>query len=239
MLTITGGQSRYPLAYIDTDRTLELTFSSAQFSLDLFQIANASNIVEGDFGSLESALYEVGTDMKITVPYEVQPNSVYINGLEETTGTAAAGQFTVTVMPGSPPKKEIELFAGDAAAGDAVRVFYRRRINASSHFEIRTDTTAARGELWAHYPLYSSGTDCTDAARKGSLHIFIPRARATTLPGIESSYKSAQTYSVTFSAIDPKRPDQKMYSIFYEAFDINGNINTTPGGGTVDWGVSS
>lgn len=187
---------------------------------------------------MESGLYEVDSTLKIVLPFEVQQNSVYINGLEETTATAEAGKFTVTVTTAATPSTEITIFTGDAAIGDTVRVFYRRRINASSHFEIRTDTTAARGELWAHYPLYSSGTDCTDAARKGSLHIFIPRARATTLPGIESSYKSAQTYSVTFSAIDPKRPDLKMYSIFYEPYDAEGNINTTPGSGDAQWGVS-
>lgn len=31
-LTITGGQGNYPLAYIETDKSLELTFASSQFS---------------------------------------------------------------------------------------------------------------------------------------------------------------------------------------------------------------
>lgn len=32
VLTITGGQGNYPLAYIDTDKALEFTYASSQFS---------------------------------------------------------------------------------------------------------------------------------------------------------------------------------------------------------------
>lgn len=236
MLTITGGQGAYPLAYIDTDRALELTFASAQFSLDMFQMANAAQVKDGDYGSLESGLYNIAEN-KITLPFEVMASSISINGMEEA-DDAEAGKFKVTISTTPKPSTEIEMDEEDAKVSDHVRVFYRRRINASSHLEIKTTTTSARGELWAHYPVYSSGTDCTDAARKGVLHIFIPRVRATALPGIESSYKSAQTFSVTFAAIDPKRADEKMYSIFYEPYDADGNINVTAGG-TVDWNTVS
>lgn len=236
-LTITGGQGAYPLAYVDTDRALELTFASAQFSLEIFQIANATPIVDGDFGSLEAGLYSIADD-KITLPFEVKEKSVTINGLEEA-DAAEAGKFSVTITTTPKSSTVIEFDEEDAKAGDNVRVFYRRRINTSSHLEIKTNTTSARGELWAHYPVYSSGTDCTDAARKGALHIYIPRCRCTGLPGMESSYKSAQVFSVTFAAIDPKRPDGKMYSILYEPMTADGELNTTPGGTEVNWDTVS
>lgn len=210
-----------------------MTFASAQFSLDIFQIANAAPIEEGDFGSLESGLFMIGDDHKITLPFEVREKSITINGLEEA-DTAAEGKFAVTITSTPKPSTEIDLDADDADVTDNVRVFYRRRINAASHLEVKTNTTSARGELWAHYPVYSSGTDCTDAAHKGTIHIFIPRCRATQQPGLESSYKSAQTFSVTFAAIDPKRPDLKMFSIFYEPYNQDGTMNVTPSG-TANW----
>ena len=46
--------------------------------------------------------------------------------------------------------------------------------------------------------------------------------------------KSAATNSVTFSAIDPKRADEKMYDLYYEPLDANGAIVTTPTG-EVTW----
>lgn len=178
-------------------------------------------------------MYNIGEDHKITLPFEVKAKSITINGLEEA-DTADDGKFAVTITTTPKPSTEIELTEDDAKVSDHVRVFYRRRINSASHLEIKTDTTSARGELWAHYPVYSSGTDCTDAARKGMIHIFIPRVRATALPGMESSYKSAQTFSVTFAAIDPKRPDEKMYSIFYEPFNPDGSMNVEAAG-TANW----
>jgi len=205
--------------------------------MDMFQIANAATIIEGDFGALESRLYSVEPGLTITLPYEVREGSVAINGLEETSGTPAAGEFTVTITSGTSPSAEIQFFAGDVVEGDDIRVFYRRRINNSAHLPVNVNTTSARGELWCSYPVFSSGTDCADGALKGAVHIFIPRCRATTLPGFEASYKTAQTYSITFSAIDPKRADNKMYSIFFEPYDLDGNIVTDPSG-SVNWNVS-
>lgn len=58
-ISITGGQGNYPLAYIETDKSLEITFASSQFTLDMFAMANAVSIEEGDVGALESKRYEV------------------------------------------------------------------------------------------------------------------------------------------------------------------------------------
>ena len=99
-----------------------------------------------------------------------------------------------------------------------------------------TPSTTAKGSLYAHWPVYSSGTDCTESSIKGWLHLYIPRVRVTALPGFDNSYKSATTNSVTFSAIDPKRADEKMYDLYYEPLDANGSIVTTPTeGATVSW----
>ena len=120
--------------------------------------------------------------------------------------------------------------------GDTLRVAYRRRVNAASVATVRTNSTTAKGSLYAHWPVYSSGTDCTESSVKGWLHLYIPRVRVTALPGFDNSYKSAATNSVTFSAIDPKRADEKMYDLYYEPLDANGAIVTTPTeGATVAW----
>jgi len=47
--------------------------------------------------------------------------------------------------------------------------------------------------------------------------------------------KTAATNSVTFSSIDPKRADGKMWSLTYEPFDANGNVVTKTEETTVDW----
>ena len=70
---------------------------------------------------------------------------------------------------------------------------------------------------------------------KGDLYLHIYRCRVTQLPGFDTSYKSAATNSVTFAAIDPKRPDGKMYSYYYVPRDADGGIVNTSSG-SVTWG---
>ena len=235
--TITGGQGNYPQAYIETDKSLEFTFASSQFTLDLFAMANAATAVQGDTGTLESARYDVEEELKITIPYEVQASSVKIRGLEETTEESAEGKFKVEITPAAEStegKTVITLNAADATVGDTIRVAYKRRVVDAMRVAVKTNSTTAKGALYAHWPVYSAGTDCTEAAIKGWLHLFIPRVRVTALPGFDNSYKTAATNSITFAAIDPKRADGKMFELTYEPLTDDGAI-VTKSANTVDW----
>lgn len=199
----------------------------------MFAMANAVQMKQGDVATLESKLYEVKAGLKVTIPYETQAESVKINGFEQA-DTAAAGKFSVAAGDGDTPTTEITFHEGDIAVGDTIRIAYRRRVNGASMATVKTNSTTAKGALYAHWPVYSSGTDCTESSIKGYLHLFIPRVRVTALPGFDNSYKSAATNSVTFSAIDPKRADEKMYDLYYEPLDANGAVVTTPTG-EVTW----
>ena len=239
-LTITGGQGNYPLAYIETDKALEFTFASSQFTMGMFEMSNAVKAIEGDVGTQETKRYEVKDGLKITLPFEVQVGSVKIRGLEEATGSSAAasdGKFAVKITASSESASgstEITLSASDATIGDLIRVSYRRRVIGAQRVAVSTRSTTAKGALYAHWPVYSSGTDCTESAIKGWLHLYIPRVRVTALPGFDNSYKSASTNSVTFAAIDPKRADEKMYELDYEPLDESGAL-VTKGTGAVAW----
>ena len=201
----------------------------------MFAMANAVIMKQADVATLESKLYEVAEGSKIVIPYETQAGSVKINGFEAAEA-AAAGKFSVEVVSEDAPSTTITFFEGDVAVGDTLRVAYRRRVNGASVATVKTNSTTAKGSLYAHWPVYSSGTDCTESSVKGWLHLYIPRVRVTALPGFDNSYKSAATNSVTFSAIDPKRADEKMYDLYYEPLDANGAIVTTPTEGvTVTW----
>ena len=196
-------------------------------------MANAVSMKQGDMATLESRLYEVKAGLKITLPFEVQEKSVRINGYTEA-AEAATGKFTVKIATDTSPSTEITFFEGDVEAGDTLRVAYRRRVNGASVATVKTNSTTAKGALYAHWPVYSSGTDCTESAVKGYLHLFVPRVRVTALPGFDNSYKAASTNAVTFSAIDPKRADNKMYDLYYEPLDANGEI-ITESTGDVNW----
>jgi len=221
-LTVSGGQGRSPLAYIDTDRNTELTYTSSLFTLEMFEMANAEEIEEKDYATLESRVCEIEDGLKVTLPFEVQRNSVKIvnpRGLEPSLVIPHIdGDITETIR-----WTVIEFKASDVTVGQTIRISYKRRVVDGDRVTVKTDSTTAKGSFYAHYPLYSSGSDCTESSQKGTLHIYFPKCRATALPGFDASYKSAQAPGVTFSTIDPKRPDKKIFDIMYE--DKSGEIS--------------
>jgi hypothetical protein len=226
------------LAHIDTDSTVEISFESSEFTLDIFELANAEKVSVGDIGMLESKRFEVKEGLKITLPYEVQANSVSIRGLEEAT-TAAEGKFAVAITAAGAEtdgKTEITLNAADATVGDEIRVSYHRRIVDAHRVIVRNTSTTAKGALAMHFPVYSDGGSCEDANLKGWLHIYYYRVRVTQTPGINASYKSAQTFGLTFSVIDPQRADGRTYEWSYEPLDPDGNIVVKSDATEVDWG---
>lgn len=228
MITITGGQGNFPLAYIDTDSTLEFTFESSQFTLEIFEMANGVTQEAGDFGMLESNRFDVESGLKITIPYEVKEGSVIIRGLEEAQA-GAAGKFVVTITQATAATSGstvVTFYEGDVTVGQVVRVAYQRRVVAAAKVPVKTTSTTAKGSLFAHWPLYSDGTSCADAAVKAILHLYIPRVRVTALPGFSNSYKSASTTSLTFAAMNPKLGNKSMYDLVYESMDANGDIVT-------------
>ena len=195
-ITITGGQGNFPLAILDTTKTQEFTYEISNFTMEMFEMTNATNAANGDFGTLETGRFEVATGPKITIPYEVKAGSVKIWGLTEETTEAelATGKFKVAITAAAADtegKAEITLHASDVTVGDTVRVSYRRRMVNAQQVAVKTTSTTARGALYAHYPVYSSGMDCTESAVKAWVHIEIPRVRVTALPGFNSSYKQA------------------------------------------------
>lgn len=211
-ISITGGHSQYPIGFIDTARGLEATFTNAMFDMDMFEIANAGDAVDGEATTCETKKFVVTTGPAITMDFEVEASSVYIRGL--TNGASvASGTFQVQSSAG---QTTITFAEGDVEVGDEVNVFYERKIAEAHTIKVTTTTPSARGEVWYHWPVYSSGTDCTEAAIKGWVHIHVFRVRVTALPGIDSSYKTAATFPMTFTAIDPGRADGMMQETVYE-----------------------
>lgn len=219
VLEITGGWSQYPLAYIDTTKVLELAFTSAEFSLDMFEMANAVALQAATEPILKSALLEVGAGLVVTVPekYATTPElNVFVNGFTMVASPATAESGDITVASATD-NTTLTFYAGDVAVGDTILVSYMHTPVNGQALYVPTSSGSARGELFVHYPVYSSGKDCTDASIKGYLTLNLYRVRVTELPGLDSSYKSETNPGMKFSAIEPGRADGRMFALVYEA----------------------
>lgn len=155
-ISVSGGQGQYPIGFIDTDRGLECAFTNAMFDGDMFEIANAGTAVDGDSYTFETKKWSVVEGAKVELPFEVDVNSVYIRGLKLAADTAAAGSFTAEVAEN---KTTLTFASGDVATGDEVMISYKRRIADAHDIIVNTNTASAKGEVWMHWPVYSSGTD--------------------------------------------------------------------------------
>lgn len=155
-ISITGGQGQYPIGFIDTDRGLETSFTNAMFDADMFEIANAGMAVDADSCTFETNKYAVETGLKVELPFEVELATIYIRGLEYTSGEAASGKFTAAYADGVTT---ITFYTGDVAVADEIYISYNRRIAGAHELTVNTNTPSARGECWMHWPVYSAGTD--------------------------------------------------------------------------------
>lgn len=200
----------------------------------LFEMTEATNIKTEDRGVTESKRYDVDKDTKITIPYEVQAGSVQIRGLTEdaTEGETepATGKFKVKITPAGDSKagSAVITFAKtDFTAGDTIRVAYRRRVVDGKVVTTQAAAKSVKGRLELEWPIYSSGTDCTESAIKAKLHKIVYRVRVTAKPGFSNSYKTAATNAVTFATIDPQRADGKLADLIYEELDSDGGTVVT------------
>ena len=118
-ISITGGQGNFPLAEIDTGKSLDFEFESAQFRMDLFEVAMNTKQEDGDFGMRESerftaepsydlssdrygvAIFGVGRfgplETQVVIPYECKVGSIYVRGLEES-DSPSPGHFSVFIF---------------------------------------------------------------------------------------------------------------------------------------------
>lgn len=224
-LTINGGQGSFSLASIKTDSTLDITFASADFGIDMFSMASGENIVTKERAIVESGRFNV-TANTLTIPHVVHVDKIKIRGLknagETGEGVLEPGTFTAKASE-SPNLETVVTFAdGAVTPGTDVVVTYHRNIKENQTVQVKTDGVGAKGSIWAEYPIYSGGSGCENAAILGKLLIHIFMVQATQNPGIDSSYKTAATPTITFSALDPKRADKQMYEICVLPYGADG-----------------
>lgn len=159
-----------------------MTFTSAEFTMDMFEAANAIEGKEGTSFIEEVRSFNV-VGNKITIPYKIDANTIYIRGMVKATAPVT-GKYSVTV---SDTESVVTFAEGDFAAGDAVQVFYDREVADVHTLTMTTSAPSARGAVTARWPLYAGSKDGAEAAIKGYLQIEIPLCRVTALPGFDTS----------------------------------------------------
>ena len=215
---INAGWSLFPVAVLPGQQTFELSLTQGQFNTELFAMAANSHFANDN--TYEAIFTETVTfDNTGTAKLSYPPvsGSVWFNGMDSNDTVAIDGRtITVTIVQGPAttdeeytPNEDAGLLVGD------VEITYRTLLSGGADVIYSTNRDSVIGEAFMRWPVYSANADCTDSAIKGYVELHVFRCRVTQAPGFDSSYKSAQTNQVTFSAIDAKRADDAVYSLAY------------------------
>ena len=193
------------MAVLPGSSTFEMNFTSGKFDSSLFSMANKATYAENSAYEMSAGeRHDVAADHTVTLVNTPLEGSVSIEGMTETTETTVAtGTFKVDTET-----KKITFCSDDDI--DFVDVVYDYTITVQE--AIITNKEAAIGECVALWPVYGSGDDCTESDIIGYWIIKVFRARITTIPGMDSSYKSAETFQFAMQALDAKRNDEGCYS---------------------------
>lgn len=217
---IQAGWSLFPVAVLPGASTFTMSLTSGKFDTRIFSMANAikdTPETESDHAWRDNENYVmstgehlsltlVGQTWEATLDKSPVADSVYIAGLTEAS-SVATGNFVVS-------GKKLTFYKDDFNATHSyIDVTYDYIQPAKE--AIVTNKESAIGEAVCLWPVYGSGDDCTESDIIGYYIVKVFRARITTIPGMDTSYKSAATFQFELTALDAKRTDEGAYSIAY------------------------
>jgi hypothetical protein len=212
-MEVNAGWSLFPVAVLPGQSTFEMSITSGKFDAELFSMANATEYKLMDGSDTDHPKYamptaerhEIDANHQITLIETPIEDSVSIKGMTEVDANPTAGQFVVDATT-----KKITF--NDAEDGTIEVIYdYEKEV----YEAIIDNKSSAIGEASCIWPVYGSGDDCSESAIVGYYIVKVFRARITTVPGMDTSYKSAATFQFTLSALDAKRNDEGAYSTAY------------------------
>lgn len=210
-LEITGGWSFYNLAQIDTKKTITASITDAQWDLDALKLTSGGAKTAGAseyyyFGDP----YTIDANAQITLTgVTAVASSVEINGFTESSGTTpTATQFWVSTS-GSDTIIHFE----STAIGEKVYPAYRVATSATTDIlTVQTTDFAAAASAVIQFPIYSSA-DASDSVIEAYAQLMIYKCKIMPTYEISGSYKSASTFKLDLTGLDPRRSDGNMYQL--------------------------
>ena len=214
---VRAGWSLFAVAVLPGQSTFTMSFTSGKFDARMFSMANKTEFSENSSYVMPTLEYhEVSAEHTITLLENPISGSVKIPGLEETEDTPTTGKFKVTTTTtgsGGDAKTVglITFYEGDSFPQMEVIYEFTKTVEEA----IITNKESAIGEATAIWPVYGAGDDCSESSIVGYYVVKVFRARVTTLPGVDTSYKTAATFNFELTALDAKRNDEGAYSTAY------------------------
>lgn len=212
VLNIKGGWSLYDIFSITSGKSIDITVTDNQWSMDYLSLASGSEIetgtqefeMFGDGYTIDSSAYT------ITIPYVVVADSVKINGYTEGAGAPGSGTaFQVTLNASNTT-----VLFHSSKASLTVYPSYKISVTDSTYIESTVNDFPKDAEIILNFPIYADADlDSGDIVGYGELTIY--KAKIAADYSFSGTYKSAYAPSIKFKALDPRRSDNLMWKFVY------------------------
>lgn len=209
-LDIKGGQGTYNLLSVETEKTIQVTLTDAQFDGDMMELYGSERKDGQDTFHMFDESFIVGETIanKVEIAREgIVIDTLKIRGYEKVASNPAAGQYSATYNELSGV---LTLTFADGDNGKTVNPIYDYMTDAVT-YDFLNDAIPKRGKVFLQFPVYEDIDGQASTDRTAQIEIY--RASISANATIGGSYKTASTFSVELKAEDPKRHDKKVWAI--------------------------
>jgi len=221
-ININGGWSLYEIAVITSKKSIDITLTDNQWSLDYLSLPSGSELatgsqtftIFGDVYTIDATTYD------ITLPNVAIASSVKVNGYTESVGAPGAAEFQVTINASTTTV----LFHSSQAS---VNVYpsYNITVTNSTYINSLTTDFPKTAEVLMMYPVYSEA-DSEDSEIVGYFELIIYKAKIMADFTMSGSFKSTFAPSIKFKALDPRRSDGLMWKGIYRPISADSTAPT-------------
>lgn len=204
---VSGGDSPYPITYFPKDKAISVTATNALFDIKLMGVTQGTSVTKGAVEFTEFIEADIPADGVVKLDFSPKAGSVLITDYTEvdTEASVATGKFYVDVT-----NKEVVFAVADA--GKSVDGIYTRTSSANAETISGTKDTFAKPFEFTHrIPVYN---DNNTIVGQGQLVIY--KAKATNSFDMGLQPQQAFAPKLELKALDPKRPDGKLWDFTIE-----------------------
>lgn len=216
-ITIEGGQGIYPLFQMNTKSNITISITDAQFNTDQLEAFGATASKENRTRYEMETSYEVDDDNTVTIEGRTVTAAQFtLNGYTPVDGTADAAASGKVVVDSTSQSGDTKIIfaAADNMAGKTISPVYKYTEQADS-FKFLEGVFPKKAEVILQFPLYEDedGNDTVPS----TVQITVYKASISASPTIGGSYKSASTFAIECTAMNPRRADKEIWAI--DVFD--------------------
>ena len=203
---IYGGDSPYPIASFPKEKSITVSAENAVFDMKLLNATQGANMVAGAVKFDEVIEIIIPADGQVNLDFEPIDGSLIVDGFTAGVTTPTAGQFVIDGTDASLVK-----FAVDDA-GKEVTIIYQRNSGATTNtMSIYKETLAKPFKFIHRIPVYDE-----DNAVVGHAQLIVYKAKSNNQFSFGLQPQTAFAPKVDFEALDPKRPDGKLWDFSIE-----------------------